>query len=72
MTTTGTHQTEITADPDVPLVPDHPGLRCPAREGLPGPHRPRARGPMARATPPRDADRPLRLPHRRVNTATGW
>ncbi|CAA9226998.1 MAG: Ligand-binding SRPBCC domain protein family, partial [uncultured Acidimicrobiales bacterium] len=45
---------------------DHPGVRRPAREGLPGPHRPRSRRPVARAPQPRDAHRPLRLPHRRL------
>ena len=38
--------------PRRPARPDHPRVRRPAREGLPGPHRPRARRPVARAPRP--------------------
>ena len=49
-----------------PARPDHPRVRRPAGEGLPGPHRPRARRAVARPARPDDDGRPLRLPQRRV------
>ncbi len=49
--TTRTNQTEISVDRDVPLVRITRDSTPPG-EALPGPHRPRAPRPMARAAPP--------------------
>ena len=49
MTTTTHHETQIIADPDVPLVRITREFDAPVDEGLPRPRRPRAVRPVERA-----------------------
>ena len=66
MTTTSTNETEIVVDPDVPLVRITREFDAPPAKVFRAHTDPELFAQLARAPPPRDADRPLRLPHRRV------
>ena len=68
--TTSTHETEIVADPDVPLVRITREFDAPPAKVFRAHTDPELVVQWLGPAAARDAHRPLRLPHRRLATAT--